>query len=164
MDRASVYVCVVGPDDPCDDWVKDAAEEVGRLLARAAAVVVNGGLGGAMEAASRGAASEGGTVVGILPGRTRSEGNPHLTVALPTGMGEMRNVLNVRSADAVIAVAGEFGTLSEIAFALKTGVPVVGLRTWELAKDGGEPVDAIVRAGTPEEAVREALRLAGAPA
>jgi len=155
------HVCVVGPDDPCDDAVKAAAEEIGRLLARAGAVVVNGGLGGAMEAASRGAASEGGVVLGILPGLSRAEGNPHLTVAVATGMGEMRNVLNVRTADALIAVAGEFGTLSEIAFALKTGVPVIGLRTWELMKADGERVDAIVRVSTPEEAVREALARVG---
>jgi uncharacterized protein (TIGR00725 family) len=155
------YVCVIGPDDPCGDDVKAEAEEVGRLLARAGAVVVCGGLGGTMEAAARGAASEGGTVLGILPGPSRADGNPYLTVAVATGMGEMRNALNVRTSDAVIAVAGEFGTLSEIAFALKTGVPVVGLRTWELAKAGGEPVDAIVRVSTPEEAVREALRFAG---
>lgn len=154
------YVCVIGPDDPCPDDVKAEAEEVGRLLARAGAVVVCGGLGGAMEAAARGASSEGGTVLGILPGPSRADGNPYLTVAVATGMGEMRNALNVRTSDAVIAVAGEFGTLSEIAFALKTGVPVIGLRTWELAKAGGEPVDAIVRVATPEEAVREALRVA----
>ena len=153
----AAYVCVIGPDDPCDESVKAAAEEVGRLLAQAGAVLVCGGLGGAMEAASRGAAAEGGVVLGILPGLSRADGNPHLTVAVATGMGEMRNALNVRTADAVIAVAGEFGTLSEIAFALKTGVPVIGLRTWELSKEDGEPVEAIVRASTPREAVREAL-------
>src|SRR5438132_8061358 len=113
-----------------------------------------------MEAASRGAASAGGAVVGILPTSDRSYANPYVTVSIPTGMGEMRNTLIVRAADALIAIAGEFGTLSEIAFALKTGVPVVGLATWELAK-GGRPVDPIVRASTAEEAVAQALRLAG---
>jgi uncharacterized protein (TIGR00725 family) len=112
-----------------------------------------------MEAASRGADGEGGTVIGILPGSSRREGNPHLTVAIPTGMGEMRNALIVRAADAVIAIAGEFGTLSEIALALKIGVPVVGLGTWELWK-AGHKVDAFTEAASPEDAVREALRLA----
>jgi uncharacterized protein (TIGR00725 family) len=155
----ATYVAVIGPD-PAPPDVEAACEEVGRLLARAGAIVVTGGLGGSMEAASRGAAAEGGTTVGILPGPTRKNANPYLTVSIPTGMGEGRNVLNVRASDAVIAVAGEFGTLSEIAFALKTGVPVVGLNTWELAK-AGRPVDAFPRVGTPEEAVTEALRLAG---
>src|SRR5436309_10492042 len=127
------YVAVCGPD-PCPREVADRAENVGRLLARAGAVVVCGGHGGVMEAASKGAAEEGGTVIGILPGSSRTEGNQYLTVSIPTGMGEMRNALIIRSADAVIAVAGEFGTLSEIALALKVGVPVVGLGTWELAK------------------------------
>jgi uncharacterized protein (TIGR00725 family) len=112
-----------------------------------------------MEAASRGAAAEGGTVIGILPGPARAEGNRYLTVAIPTGMGEMRNVLIVRAADALIAVGGEFGTLSEIALALKIGVPVVGLGTWELSK-AGHKVDAFLEATSPQEAAREALRLA----
>ncbi len=158
----SVYVLVVGPD-PASPEVAAQCEEVGRLLAGQGAILVTGGLGGAMEAASRGAVGAGGITVGLLPGTSREAANPHLTVAIPTGMGEMRNVLNVRAADAVIAVAGEFGTLSEIAFALKTGVPVVGLGTWELRK-AGRVVDAFVRVDTPSEAVREALRLAGAGA
>jgi len=109
-------------------------------------------------AASRGAAMEGGRVLGILPGSRRSEGNPYLTLSIPTGMGEMRNTLIVRCSDALIAVAGEFGTLSEIAFALKTGVPVVGLGTWELSK-AGRSVEAFPRLSSPKEAVDEALRL-----
>jgi uncharacterized protein (TIGR00725 family) len=132
---------------------------VGKLLAEAGAVVVCGGHGGVMEAASRGAAEARGTVIGILPGSSRSEGNPYLTVAIPTGMGEMRNALIVRAADALIAVAGEFGTLSEIALALKIGVPVVGLGTWELSK-ARRRVEAFTESASPEEAVREALRLA----
>jgi uncharacterized protein (TIGR00725 family) len=151
------YVAVCGPD-PCSSEVAAQAEEIGRLLARAGAVLVCGGLGGTMEAACRGSALEGGTSVGILPGLRRNEGNTHLAVAIPTGMGEMRNALIVRSVDAVIAVAGEFGTLSEIAFALKTGVPVVGLGTWELAKEG-RPVEAFPSAGSPTEAVETALRM-----
>jgi uncharacterized protein (TIGR00725 family) len=152
------YVAVCGPD-PAPPEEAGQAEEIGRLLARAGAVLVCGGLGGVMEAAARGVAAEGGTSLGLLPGLGRDTGNPHLTISIPTGMGEMRNTLVVRAADVVIAVAGEFGTLSEIAFALKTGVPVIGLGTWELSKQG-RMVDAFVRAATPEEAVQEALRLA----
>jgi uncharacterized protein (TIGR00725 family) len=158
LERSPIYVGVVGPD-PAPDPVSRQAEEVGRLVARAGAVLVCGGLGGVMEAAARGAAAEGGTSIGLLPGASRGAANPYLTLSIPTGMGEMRNVLVVRASDAVIALAGEFGTLSEIAFALKTGVPVVGLETWELAK-AGQRVEPFVLAGSPEEAVREALRLA----
>jgi uncharacterized protein (TIGR00725 family) len=154
-----VYVAVCG-SDPAPPDVAAQAEEIGRLLARAGAILVCGGLGGTMQAAARGAREEGGTSIGILPGSDRSAADPHLTVTLPTGMGEMRNVLIVRSADVVIAVAGEFGTLSEIAFALKTGVPVVGLGTWELAKPGRMIPDPIVRASSPEDAVDRALGLA----
>lgn len=154
-----VYVAVCGPD-PAPPEVAAQAEEIGRLLAMAGATLVCGGLGGTMEAAARGVASEDGVSIGILPGSNRSAANPHLSVSLPTGMGEMRNALIIRAADVVIAVAGEFGTLSEIAFALKTGVPVVGLGTWELAKPGRMVSDPIVRASTPEEAVEHALRLA----
>jgi uncharacterized protein (TIGR00725 family) len=154
----SMYVAVCGPD-PCSPDVAEQAEKVGRLLAQAGAVLVCGGLGGSMEAAARGSAEAGGTVLGILPGANRSGGNPYLTLSIPTGMGEGRNTLIVRSSDALIAVAGEFGTLSEIAFALKTGVPVVGLGTWELSK-AGRRVEAFPQVSSPEEAVREALRLA----
>ena len=155
-----IYVAVVGPD-PASPEVAAQAEEVGRLLARAGAILVCGGLGGSMEATARGVQAEGGTSIGILPGLGRSDANPYLTLSIPTGMGEMRNAVIVRSADVVIAVAGEFGTLSEIAFALKTGVPVVGLGTWELSKQGRLVADPIVRASTPKDAVEQALQLAG---
>ena len=102
-----------------------------------------------MEAAARGAAAEGGTVLGILPGADRGAANEFVTVAVPTGMGEMRNALIVRAADAVIAVGGEFGTLSEIALALKAGTPVVGIGTWELAKADGRAVDPDRAGGRP---------------
>ncbi len=154
------YIAVIGPD-PCDAAVGERCERVGRLLAEAGAVLVCGGLGGSMERAARGAFQAGGLTLGILPGTSRAAENPYLTLSVPTGMGEMRNALNVRASDAVIAVAGEYGTLSEIAFALKTGVPVVGLGTWVLTKEGRNDADAIVRASTPEEAVASALRLAG---
>ena len=158
MSGHPAYIAVVGAGDP-DDALESLAEEVGRGLAREGAVLVCGGLGGVMEAACRGARSAGGLTVGILPGASRADGNDYLDVAIPTGMGEMRNTLIVRGADAVIAVGGEFGTLSEIAFALKIGRPVVGIDTWDLSKRGIY-TDAIARAASAEEAVREALAAA----
>lgn len=135
------------------------AEALGRGLAEKGAVVLCGGLGGVMEAVCRGARAAGGTTVGILPGDDRADANDYVDVALATGMGEMRNALIVRAADVVVAVGGEHGTLSEIAFALKIGRPVVGIDTWQLTKGGAED-DPIVRAGSAEEAVAAALRLA----
>jgi uncharacterized protein (TIGR00725 family) len=134
------------------------AEAVGRGIARAGAVLVCGGLGGVMAAACRGARSEGGQTLGLLPGTDRAAGNEWLDLAVPTGLGEIRNALVVRAADALIAVGGEFGTLSEIALALKAGTPVVGLDTWELAR-AGQPVDAVIRADTPDAAVTLAVEL-----
>lgn len=153
-----LYVAVVGGHDASAGTV-DLAEEVGRGVARRGAVLVCGGRGGVMEAACRGAKSEGGTTLGVLPGESRDEGNDHLDVAVATGMGEMRNMIVVHSADVVIALSGEFGTLSEIGFALRIGKPVVGLDTWELAtpSEGNDPIE---RAATPEEAVRRAVELA----
>jgi uncharacterized protein (TIGR00725 family) len=155
-----VHVAVSGGGDAGEAACR-LAEEVGRELARRGAVLVTGGLGGAMEAACRGAKAEGGTTLGILPGDDRSAANQWVDVAVPTGLGEARNALVVRAADAVIAVAGEFGTLSEIALALKVGTPVVGLETWELAR-GGQPTDAILVASTPAEAAERAVALATA--
>jgi uncharacterized protein (TIGR00725 family) len=142
---------VVGAGRASGDEAR-AAEAVGRALAEGGAVLVCGGLGGVMEAACRGAKSAGGTTVGILPGDDRTHANEHVDVALATGLGEARNALIVRAVDALIAVGGEYGTLSEIALALKTGKPVVGVGTWDL-----EP---IVRADGPADAVRRALDLA----
>ena len=161
MSGARTYIAVCGPD-PAPDEVAAQCESVGRAIAEAGAVLVCGGLGGAMEAASRGAATVGGTVLGILPGGDRAAANQFVGVAVPTGMGEMRNALIVRAADAVIAVGGEFGTLSEIALALKAGTPVVGIGTWELARANARPADPIVRVETADEAVATALRLARA--
>jgi len=156
-DPISIAVC--GPDPVPTADVEREAEEIGRRIAEAGAVLVCGGLGGVMDAAARGCVRGSGMSIGILPSATRTGASPALTYSVPTGIGEMRNALIVRAADALIAVSGGFGTLSEIAFALKTGVPVVGLRTWGLVRDGA-PVEAFVRVDSPEEAVREALRLA----
>jgi uncharacterized protein (TIGR00725 family) len=149
------YVVVCGSGQATTEEVA-WAEEVGRLIADAGAVLVCGGLGGVMDAAARGCEAGRGLSIGILPGEHRDPASPHLTVSIPTGLGEARNALVVRAADAVIAIGGEFGTLSEIALALKAGTPVVGLHTWELAK-AGSLVHAIVETETPKEAVRAAL-------
>ena len=123
-------------------------------------MLVCGGLGGVMEAACRGARSVGGTTIGILPGSERAEANDYVETAIATGMGEARNAIVVATADAVVAVGGEFGTLSEIALALKAGKAVIGLHSWELAR-GGAPVDGVVAAAGPEEAVALVLEAAG---
>jgi uncharacterized protein (TIGR00725 family) len=149
---------VIGTGAPDDD-LERIAEQVGEGVARAGGTVVCGGLGGVMEAACRGAQQAGGLTVGLLPGADREDGNPHLTVALPTGLGEGRNVLLVRAADVLIAIGGGFGTLSEIGFALKTGKPVVGVDTWELARRG-HPVEGVVAVATAADAVELAVELA----
>ncbi len=157
---ASISVAVVGSGN-CGPRDERLAEEVGRGLAEAGVLVVTGGLGGVMAAACRGARAAGGTTVGILPGERRSEGNRWVSVAVPTGLGEGRNLVVVRAADALVAVGGEYGTLSEIAFALKLGRPVVGLATWELRRHGGAgPDPGIHPAGDPAAAVALAVRLA----
>ena len=142
------YVAVVGASRASDEQ-EAAAEEVGRLLAGAGAVVVCGGRDGVMTAVARGASDAGGLVVGLLPGFDRAEGNEFLTVALPTGMGELRNGLIVRAADAVIAIGGAYGTLSEVALALAAERRVIGLG-FAFAVDGVEaaadPADAVARA------------------
>lgn len=135
------------------------AEAVGRALAEAGAALICGGLGGVMEAACRGAKSAGGLTIGVLPGTDSSEANPYVDIPIVTGMRCARNVIIARTAQAVIAVGGSYGTLSEIGFALSFGKPVVGLGTWEVSREGHPPAP-ILRAATPEEAVRRALALA----
>jgi uncharacterized protein (TIGR00725 family) len=152
------YIAVCGPG-VADEREASWAREIGRLIGEAGAVLVCGGLGGVMDAAARACAEAGGTSVGILPRDDRDGASPYLTVAVPTGLGEARNALVVRAADVVIAVSGEFGTLSEIGLALKMGKPVVGLSTWQLAKQGKE-VNALIVARSPTDAVRLALRAA----
>ena len=141
------YISVVGPSEASEQEQQDA-ETVGGALAQGGAIVVTGGRGGVMAAASRGAAEAGGTTLGILPGIDRREANEFVKIAIPTGLGELRNGLVVRAADALVAVGGAYGTLSEVALALRAGVPVIGLHTWEI--DGIEQVqsaaDAAARA------------------
>jgi len=154
---ARAFVAVIG-DARCSAEVAALAEEVGRELGRHGAGLICGGLGGVMEAACRGCQAAGGLTIGILPTASRHDANPYVDVPIVTGLGQARNVLVVGSAQAVIAVHGEYGTLSEIAHALKLGIPVVGLRTWHLWKDGRDQT-AIERAETPHEAVEKALAL-----
>ena len=146
------YVAVVGAGEASAEEIA-VAEEVGRLLAEHGAVLVCGGLGGVMEAACRGAKEAGGSTVGILPGRDRAAANAYVDVAIATGLGEARNALVVRAADVLIAVGGGYGTLSEIALGLKSGTPVVGIGSWELA---GRP---LTEARDAPEAVELALGL-----
>ena len=154
-----IWVAVVGAGD-AEEKELALAEQVGAALADAGAVLVCGGRAGVMAAACRGALEHGGLTVGLLPGSHRSEANRWVRVAIPTGLGEARNVLVVRAAHVVVAVGGGFGTLSEIALALKDGRPVVGLGTWEL-RHGGRRTRGVIEATDAGEAVREALRLGG---
>jgi len=138
--------------------VAEQAEEVGREIARQGAVLVCGGLGGVMEAACRGATSEGGLTVGILPGDNRRAANPYVKIPIVTGLGYARNVAVVKSSRAIIAIDGSYGTLSEIGHALQNGIPVIGLNTWSLAIDG-KADDSIIPADSPRDAVNKAIAL-----
>ena len=142
------YVAVCGASEATPEQLA-TAKEVGRLLAVAGAIVINGGLGGVSSAASEGASAAGGIVVGLLPDAHRAGANPFLTIALPTGLGQSRNALIVTASQAVIAIGGGWGTLSEIALAKRLGRPVVTLDSW--------PVTGLESVSTPEEAVRKAL-------
>jgi len=145
----TAYVAVVGAGADVAPALLADAETVGALLGRGGAVVVTGGLGGVMEAACRGARRAGGTTLGLLPGDDRAAANRWVSVAVATGMGELRNGVVVRASDAVIAIAGGYGTLSEIALALKLGRRVVGVGTWE--------IEGVQRASDPAAAVELAL-------
>lgn len=134
----------------CSPEIYEIAQEVGRKIAQNGFSLVCGGLGGVMEAACRGARETGGTTIGILPTTNKEDANPYCDLVIPTGLGHARNVLVVHASDALIAVDGEAGTLSEIAIALKVGKPIVGLKTWNLegrvplAKDGREAITMIM--------------------
>jgi uncharacterized protein (TIGR00725 family) len=151
----ALHIGVIG-EGVCSRRVAAVAERVGRAVAGAGAVLLCGGLKGVMEAASRGAAEAGGTVVGLLPGFDASDANRWVTVPIVTGMDQARNVILVRSSDAIVAVGGMYGTLSEIALALKFGTPVVGLRTWKLHPPDRRRVP-VLTAATPEAAVALAV-------
>jgi uncharacterized protein (TIGR00725 family) len=150
-----VQVSVIGASEGSEEILRDA-EAVGRGIAEAGAVLVCGGLTGVMEAASKGASDAGGTVVAVLPTLSPADANPYVTHAIATGTGHARNLAVVASGEAVIAVGGEWGTLSEIAYARKLGRPVVAIQSWPLRNRAGTDL-GIVEAETPEEAVKAAL-------
>ncbi len=155
MSGRRVQIAVVGAGQ-ADGELADAAEQVGRLIAESGAALVCGGLSGVMEAASRGAAAAGGDVIGVLPTDDPRDANEHVTHVVATGVGHARNLAVVGSGDAVIAIGGAWGTLSEIAFARRLARPVVALRSWPL-RDREDADLGIVDADNPEEAVRMAL-------
>lgn len=150
-----MYIGVIGGQF-CSEEEARVAYEVGYLLARRGAVLVCGGLGGVMEASCKGAKEAGGITIGILPGPFRGDANPYVDHAIATDMGQARNAVIVRTVDAVIAVGGEYGTLSEIAMALKMGKRVVAISSWEIARQG-IPDEKIIRASSAEEAVEALL-------
>ncbi len=151
-------IAVIGGSKPSPEEER-LAEEVGRELARQGATLVCGGLGGVMEAACRGASSEGGVTIGILPGDSPQAANPYVQIPIVTGIGYARNISVVKSAQAVIAIGGSYGTLSEIAHARQGDIPVIGLNTWALSRNN-QPDNSIITAHNPAEAVNKALDLA----
>jgi uncharacterized protein (TIGR00725 family) len=152
------FIAVIGGSQPSAEEAR-LAEAVGRELAKQGAILVCGGLGGVMEAACKGASSEGGVTIGILPGDSRQVANPYVQIPIATGMGYARNVAVVKSAQAVIAIGGNYGTLSEISHALQSGIPVIGLNTWALSRNSQQD-NSITIVQSPTEAVNKALSLA----
>jgi uncharacterized protein (TIGR00725 family) len=155
VSERAIQISVIG-GATADGEILSEAEAVGRGIAEAGAVLVCGGMSGVMEAASRGARDAGGIVIGVLMGLSPDEGNEHLTHALATGIGYARNLAVVASGDAVIAVGGEWGTLSEIALARRLERPVIGLETWPLRNRAGTDL-GITEASSAEEAVAAAI-------
>jgi uncharacterized protein (TIGR00725 family) len=158
MSQRKIIIAVIGAREPSPEEA-GLAEEVGKEIARQGTVLICGGLGGVMEAACRGAESEGGITIGVLPGDDPDAANPHVQIPIATGIGYARNVVVVRSAKAVIAIGGSYGTLSEIAYALAANTPVIGLNTWSISRDGKQD-DSINYVQSPSEAVKKALALA----
>ncbi len=141
----------------CSPEIYKLAEEVGERIAISENILICGGLSGVMEAVCKGAKSKKGLTIGILPGKLKSDANPWVDIPITTGMGVARNVIIVRSSDSIIAIDGSHGTLSELAIAANLGVPIVGLKTWEVVHHG---VDLpIKRVNTPKEAVELAIKL-----
>ncbi len=151
MNNGRLIVGVVGGGS-CSKRLKRIAEQVGEGIATRGAYLICGGKGGIMEAACKGAKKAGGTTIGLLPGSNRSEANRWVDIPIATGLGQARNLIIVKSSQAIISIDGKFGTLSEVAFALKGGVPVVGLESWAVSEQ-------IVMAKTPEAAIEKAFEL-----
>ena len=157
MKDKNIFIAVIGGGD-CSPQEARLAEEVGGEIARHGAILICGGLGGVMEAACKGASSEGGLTVGMLPGDNRRAANPYVHIPIVTGLGSARNVAVVKSAQAVIAIDGSYGTLSEIGHALQSGIPVIGLNTWSLSI-AGQVDNSIIPADNPKDAVNKAIEL-----
>jgi len=152
-----IYIGVIG-ETICSEETGQVAFEVGRRIGERKAILVCGGRGGVMENAAKGAKSAGGLTIGVLPGSSRDEANPYIDIAIVTGMGEARNIVLVQSCHILIAVEGMYGTLSEIAFACKFGIPVIGLKTWRIDRPGLTH-SPILQAKTPDEAVEMAFQI-----
>ncbi|OGS43958.1 MAG: TIGR00725 family protein [Euryarchaeota archaeon RBG_13_57_23] len=148
---------VVGSSNAEPDILR-LAEDVGSEIAKRGAAVVCGGMTGVMEAACRGARKEGGLTIGIIPSDKKGDANQFVQIPIVTGMGTGRNVMLVKTADVIIAVGGEFGTLSEIAHALNIGKRVIGLRTWKLERAHNKRIPNLIEVDTPKEAVDLALQ------
>lgn len=148
--KQKTIIGIIGSSNPTPEEAL-LAQEVGEKLAKNDVIIICGGLGGIMEAGCRGAKSAGGLTIGIIPGTSGKDANPYIDIPIPTGIGEARNLIIIRSSSGVIAIGGGYGTLSEIAFSLKLKIPVIGLKTWA--------IEGIIRAETAEEAVRKAMEL-----
>jgi uncharacterized protein (TIGR00725 family) len=157
MKDKPVFIGVIGGSEVSPQITK-IAEEVGREIARRGAALVCGGLSGVMEAACKGASGADGLTIGILPGDNRRAANPYVQIPIVTGMGYARNVAVVKSSQAVIAIDGSYGTLTEIGHTLQSGIPVIGLGTWEISIDGKADKNIII-AQSPKEAVDKAIKL-----
>ncbi|MCP2604996.1 TIGR00725 family protein [Candidatus Aminicenantes bacterium AH-873-B07] len=148
--RNTMRIGVIGGGKKIDDEIWNLAYQVGKLIAKEKAILVCGGLGGVMEAAAKGAKENGGITIGILPGNEIEDANPYIDFPVVTGIGYMRNLLVILNSNAVIAINGQYGTLTEIGYSLIYGKKIIGLKTWE--------INGIIRANTPEEAVKLALK------
>lgn len=151
-DRRKPVIAVIGAGK-CSKKMKDAAAEVGRFVAEHGGMIVCGGLGGIMEGAARGAREAGGTAIGILPGESAADANEFVDIVIPTGMGEARNILVIRTADVVIAFPGKYGTLTEMAFARLFEKPLISVQAWKLGEE-------VTQVEDPVEAARLAMKLA----
>ncbi len=157
MTVKEIIIAVIGTRKPSPEEGQ-LAQEVGRELAKNGIALICGGLGGVMAEACRGACAEGGLTIGVIPGDDRKSANPHVRIPIVTGIGYARNVIIIRSAQAVIAVGGGYGTLTDIGYALDAGIPVIGLKTWKISRNN--QVDkSIIRADNAKQAVSKALKL-----
>ena len=145
-------IAVIGGSEPDEKSLK-IAEEVGSLIAQKGAVLITGGMGGVMNAASKGAKSANGLVIGILPTDNKTHANPYIDIPIVTGMSEARNIIIARTCDCAVAINGKYGTLSEIAYCLMFNVPVVGINTWDI----GAPIKKASSATQAVEIIFEEL-------